>query len=132
MKNYKIDFTKNTITISKSFAEKASQMGTPEYAMMLELRKLEMPFHVQQPKRHKKPEYQLTYRKMEKYISCLDEAEGYLTMFRQVKETAKSQNNPYLYVQNWFKATFPNYNEVPELTPDFKVVATPSTTDEAA
>ena len=130
MKNYKIDFAANTITISKPFAEKASKMGTAEFAMMMELRKLGMNFRVQQPKKHKKPEYQLTYKKMEKYISCLKEAEGYLTMFRQVKETAKGTNNPYLYVQNWFKATFPNYDAIPELTPEFKIVATPANDNE--
>lgn len=68
---------------------------------------------------------------MEQYISCLNEAEGYLAMFRQVKETAKGTNNPYLYVQNWFKATFPNYDTIPELTPDFRIVASPVNYDES-
>lgn len=132
MKNYKIDFAKNLITVSKPFAEKASKMGTAEFAVMMELRALGMPFAVQKPKKGTKPHFQLTYKKMEKYISCLDEAEGYLAMFQQVKETAKGTNNPYLYVQNWFKATFPNYDEVPELTPDFRIVATPAKSDEEA
>lgn len=132
MKNYKVDFAKNLIYVSKPFAEKASKMGTAEFAVMMELRKLEMPFSVQQPKRHKKPKFQLTYRKMEKYISCLDDAEGYLAMFQQVKETAMGMNNPYLFVQNWFKATFPNYDEVPQFIPELDVVSAPVNEEEVA
>ena len=109
MKNYKIDFAANTITISKPFAEKASKMGTAEFAVMMELRALGMPFAVQKPKKGAKPHFQLTYKKMEIFVRCSDDAEALMAEFEHVKEEAKSQHNPCLYVQNWFKQQFPNY-----------------------
>ena len=36
---YNFDQTTNTVTISAPFAKKASQVGTPEYDILLKLRK---------------------------------------------------------------------------------------------
>lgn len=109
MKNYNIDFAKNTITVSEAFMKKAGQLGTTEFTQMMELRKLGMRIEVQKAKRHKKPTFQLTYKKMEVFVRCSDDAEALMAEFEHVKEEAKSQHNPCLYVQNWFKQQFPNY-----------------------
>ena len=41
--NYEIDFTTNTITVTRKFREAASIIGTPEFNLMKELRALNMP-----------------------------------------------------------------------------------------
>ena len=109
MKNYNIDFAKNTITVSEAFMKKAGQLGTTEFTQMMELRKLGMEIVEKETKRHKKPTFQLTYKKMEVFVRCSDDAEALMAEFEHVKEEAKSQHNPCLYVQNWFKQQFPNY-----------------------
>ena len=130
MKNYNIDFANNRIVVTEKFMERAGQLGSAEFAQMMELRKLGMRVEVQKAKPRKKPEFQLTYKKMGAFIRCTEEAEALLAEFEQVKEAAKAQHNPYLHVQKWFKQTFPNFSKVPEMTPDLKVVATPAKYDE--
>ena len=109
MKNYKIDFAANKVVVTEKFMERAGQLGTPEFTQMMELRKLNMRIEVQKAKRHKKPTFQLTYKKMEIFVRCSDDAEALMAEFEHVKEEAKSQHNPCLYVQDWFKQQFPNY-----------------------
>ena len=76
MKNYNIDFAKNTITVSEAFMKKAGQLGTTEFTTMMELRKLDMTIVVKEAKPRKKPEFQLTYKKMEAFIRCSENAEA--------------------------------------------------------
>ena len=130
MKNYNIDFAKNTITVSEAFMKKAGQLGTTEFTTMMELRKLDMTIVVKEAKPRKKPEFQLTYKKMAHYIGLLEDADAMMSEFEHVKEVSRCQNNPYLYVQQWFMQMFPNFPKVPEFTPDQKVVATPANYDE--
>jgi hypothetical protein len=130
MKNYNIDFAKNTITVSEAFMKKAGQLGTTEFTTMMELRKLNMTIVVKEAKPRKKPEFQLTYKKMEAFIRCSENAEALMAEFERVKEASIAQNNPYRHVQKWFEKTFPNFSKVPEFTPDRKIVATPANYDE--
>ena len=95
MKNYKIDFTTNTITVTKKFAEAASQIGTPEFALMCELRKMDMRIDVAAAKK-KSSNKLLTYKKMENFIANSADSENYLEEYKAVKELAKSQNNACL------------------------------------
>ena len=129
MKNYKIDFAANKIVVTEKFMECAGQLGSPEFMQMLELRKLDMMIEVQKTKPRTKPEFQLTYKKMEKYIRMTEDAEELMAEFEHVQETAKSQNNPYAYVQKWFRNRFPNFAKVPEFTNANKVVVTPASYD---
>ena len=52
-KNYVIDYAKNMITVTKKFHEAAGQIGTDEYSIMAELRKLGMPISVKAPAKKK-------------------------------------------------------------------------------
>ena len=45
---YEINFASNTIIVTKAFLEKASQMDTPEYATMTQLRALNMPISMRE------------------------------------------------------------------------------------
>lgn len=130
MKNYKIDFAKNTVTVTKKFMERAGHLGTPEFNQMMELRKLGMEIVEKESKPRKKPEFQLTYKKMEQYIRFTENAEALMAEFKEMREQAKCQHNPYRHVQKWFEQRFPNFSKVPELTPESKVVVTPANYDE--
>lgn len=64
------------------------------------------------------------------YIKLTENAEALMAEFKHVKEVTMCQNNPYLYVQQWFKEMFPNFPKVPEFTPDNRVVVTPANYDQ--
>ena len=124
---YAIDFVANTVTITKKFAEAASQIGTPEFHTMIQLREMNMTIVTKAPA--KKKNTQLTYKKMQKYISCLEDAEMYQEEFKVICEESKAQPAPYHYVASWFNKTFPNYGKLPERNSNLKVINTPADYD---
>jgi len=121
--SYSIDFVNNTVTITKKFAAAASQIGTAEFNTMMQLRKLNLTVVTKAPARKKSS--QLTYKKMQKYISCLEEADRYQEEFEVICEESKAQPAPYHYVAGWFDRTFPNYGKLPERNTNLKIVNTP-------
>lgn len=123
-KPYSIDFVTNTITVSKKFHEASQSMENAEFNTMMKLRNLNMTIVIKQPT--KKKNSAITYGKMAKYISCLDESEKYMREFEAVREESQSHNAPYHYVAKWFDNTFPNYNKMPERNEDLKIVNTPA------
>lgn len=129
-KSYAIDYAKNLITVTKKFHEAAGQIGTDEYRIMAELRKLNMPISVKAPA--KKKNTAVTYAKMKKYISLMDEADKYMAEFDAVIEESKATNMAYAYVLAWFKKTFPHYGKQPERDANLKIVNTPVNYDAEA
>ena len=130
MKNYSINFTTNTITITQKFAKEASQIGTEAFKTMMELRQLGMTIITKTPA--KKKNTSLTYAKMETYISLLEDAEKYQAEFKAVCAESLAMKVPYVYVQNWFKKTFPNYGKLPERNAELKIINTPANYDAEA
>ena len=128
MKNlqYKIDFLTNTITITKKFAEAASQMGNDEFTIMLELRKMGMRIQTKTVERSKGQCSHLTYIKMQNYIACVANSDCYLADFETIRKASMGQSNPYQYVRSWFEQTFPNHAALPELDENRKIVVTPA------
>ena len=124
MKNYSINFTTNTITITQKFAKEASQIGTEAFKTMMELRQLGMTIITKEPVQKKNTN--LTYKKMKKYISLLEDAEKYQAEFNAVYAESLAMKVPYVYVQKWFKKTFPNYGKLPERNAELKIVNTPA------
>ena len=122
-KPYSIDFTTNTITVSKKFLEQASKIGSEAFTTMMQLRQMNMTITVKTPT--KKRNTQLTYSKMEKYISLLEDANKYHAEFEAVKEESTAYNAPYAYVQKWFKKTFPCYGKQPERNESLKIINAP-------
>ena len=53
----------------------------------------------------------LTYKNMREHIETYNDEE-LMKEFERVLVRSKVQVNPYKYVVNWFKATFPNYKEI--------------------
>ena len=131
-KPYAIDFTTNTVTVTKKFLEAASMIGTTEFNTMMKIREMGMTIITKTPA--KKKNTKLTYDKMKKYISLLDEAEKYQAEFAAVLNESKAYDASYAYVLNWFKKTFPNYGKQPERDANLKIVNTPANydADEAA
>lgn len=130
MKNYSINFTTNTITITQKFAKEASQIGTEAFKTMMELRQLGMTIITKEPVQKKNTN--LTYKKMGKYISLLEDAEKYQDEFKAVCAESLAMKVPYVYVQKWFKETFPNYGKLPERNEQMKIVNTPANYDAEA
>ena len=127
MKNYSINFATNTITLTQKFAKEASQIGTEAFKTMMELRQLGMTIITKEPVQKKNTN--LTYKKMEKYISLLEDAEKYQAEFKAVCAESLAMKVPYVYVQKWFKETFPNYGKLPERNAELKIINTPANYD---
>ena len=128
-KPYAIDFTTNTVTVTKKFLEAASMIGTTEFNTMMQLRQMNLTIVTKAPAKKKS---KLTYDKMKKYISLLDEAEKYQTEFDVVLNESRAYDASYAYVLKWFRKTFPNYGKQPERDANLKIVNTPANYDEEA
>lgn len=121
---YQINFVTNTVTVTRKFQEASSQIGTEEFNIMMQLRQMNLTIVVKAPV--KKKSAALTYAKMQKFISCLDEADKYQHMFDAIREESKGMPNPYQHVVSWFHQTFPKYGKLPEHDADMRIVNTPA------
>ena len=82
---YEINFTTNTIIVTKRFREAASIIGTPEFNIMVELRKLNMPITERIIKRTNK-NGRWSIARMENYIRNVDDADRYMADFNTVRD----------------------------------------------
>lgn len=116
MKNYKMDFTTSTLTITKDFDKKAMNVNSVEYQTLKQL-KADFPslriVRKASPKR-KSSLVRPTYDKMVKFLSCQANSAILLKEFAEVREYSKAQENPYQFVREWFFANFPNYQSIPK------------------
>lgn len=121
---YKIDYTTNTITVTKKFMEDAGIIGTPAFITMKELRQMGMTITVKEtaPRKNNK----ITYAQMVQYISCVENSTLYMAQFNAIREEAKSKNNPYNRVLEWFNQTFPCFYDMPEFNAKNEVIVTPA------
>ena len=131
MTNYKMDFTTNTLTITKDFEKKAMDINSVEYRTLKQL-KADFPslriVKKSAPKR-KSSLARPTYDKMVKFLSCQANSAILLKEFAEVREYSKAQENPYQFVREWFFANFPNYQSIPKFDEAGKLIA-PSATAE--
>ena len=125
MNTYKIDFARRTVTITKTFADKAAEYGSKEYLMLLDLQAqgFAVVKHSHASPKNRKP--LPTYAHMEHYISLVENSEFYSEQYLRVCEEAKSYNNAIIKVRKWFNATFPNYGKLPEFDENNMVLITP-------
>ena len=112
--NYRVDFSKMTLTMTADFADKAYDPATQEYEILTRLQK-DFPKLRVLRKTHRSPKAPnpakgLTYDRMEKYILLHENAEELLDLFHKVKAADRG----YPYVKAWFVKQFPNYKNVPE------------------
>lgn len=121
---YKIDYTTNTITVTKKFMEEAGIIGTPAFSTMKELRQMGMTIAVKEtaPRKNNK----ITYAQMIQYISCVENSSLYMAQFDAAREEAKSKKDTYNRVLLWFNKTFPCFYEMPEFNAKNEVIVTPA------
>ena len=116
---YEINFTTNTIIVTKAFLQAASQTEAPEFKTMMKLRELQMPITVREIRRES--EHRLSYKQMENYIQCVESSDIYLARYERTK-----QAQGYRGTWKWFKKCFPNYKDLPEFNDENKIIVTPA------
>lgn len=126
MREYKINFTTNTITVSKSFALAASDPGKPEFETLSKLQAAYPGMRIVH-KTHRSPSkanaYKgLTYKRMKGYINLHENATELLDTFEAVKKIAARQKNPYLFTKGWFTQQFPDYGKLPDISSNGKIL----------
>lgn len=117
MKGYTVNFTTKTLTMTKTFAQNASDPESDEFQL---LKKMQQAFpnmrivrKTHRPSQKHGTNQCLSYEKMEKHISVYENSAELLQVFDKIKRLAKAQKNPYKYVANWFAAQFPNFDSYP-------------------
>ena len=124
MKNTQIiidNKNRNTAYVTKEFYKRAHIFGTPEFRMLREfhaemgsdvtikIKSRNINRSADQEKRKN-----LKVARMLKYINSRPDAAIVLVEFNKAKMRSGVQQNPRKYVQDWFMATFPNYEEIME------------------
>ena len=128
MEKFKFDVVSQTLTITAKFNE---QMGNPmseEYKLVMQFR-ADFPNLIIVRKTHKTPSHyttksgekfncnqfkNLTYDRMEKFISALPQNVEYMSEYTVVKNFATSvKGNGYPLVREWFMTQFPEFRKNP-------------------
>lgn len=126
MKEYKINFTANTITISKSFALAASDPTSTECEKLSKLQAAYPGMRIVH-KTHRSPSKAnankgLTYDRMEGYINLHENAAELFTKFKAVKAIAATQKSPYKLIRDWFMKQFPDYGKLPNINSNGQIL----------
>ena len=112
----------NTIEITKTFAQKAARIGSPEYYELLKARQENPSCTVEIKQTKSKDSFKgLTYEYMEKYIKAHDDKEGSnMAVFNELRgkgddaEGAMADSMSYGEIKLWFLDTYPeikNFHE---------------------
>ena len=123
MKNgYNYDALNNTLTISASFAKKASKVGSLEYNIILKMRR-DFPNLTIQQVAKKEGKKGLSFVQMENFIALHRNANELTAKFEKVKKLSRIQPMPYKFVKTWFEDHFPYYSDQPTFDDDGFIVA---------
>ena len=128
MEKYYIDFVKNTFTMTKAFEDKMQDFASEEF-MFYKKTLAEIPGIIVKRRTHKTPtKYvnknnekfycnqfkNLTFERMETFMSALSKSDEYMTEYIFLKDYAgKIQTNKYKLVREWFVAQFPEFRNNP-------------------
>ena len=128
MEKFSFDVVSQTLTITSKFAKMMNDPKSDEYKLVQRFRK-DFPNLTIAKKTHKSATSyttksgekfncnqfkNLTYDRMEKFISALPKNEGYLREYLFVKNFASAiQHNGYALVRKWFVAQFPEFRKNP-------------------
>ena len=106
----------NTIEITKTFAQKASRVGSPEYYELLKVRQENPSCTVEVKQTKSKDSFKgLTYEYMKKYILAHDDEEGsIMAIFHEMRGTIvegddelQAESLTYGEIKMWFLDTYP-------------------------
>ena len=128
MEKFVFDVISQTLTITAKFAKMMNDPQSDEYKLVQQFRK-DFPNLTIAKKTHKSATHyttksgekfncnqfkNLTYDRMEKFISALPKNEDYLREYLFVKNYASAiQTNGYTLVRKWFVAQFPEFRKNP-------------------
>lgn len=128
MEKFQFDVISQTLTITAQFAKMMNDPESDEYKLVMRFRK-DFPNLTITKKTHKSATHyttksgekfncnqfkNLTYDRMEKFISALPKSESYLREYTFVKDFASAiQHNGYTLVRKWFMAQFPEFRKNP-------------------
>ena len=128
MEKFQFDVISQTLTITAQFAKMMNDPESDEYKLVMRFRK-DFPNLTITKKTHKSATHyttksgekfncnqfkNLTYDRMEKFISALPKSESYLREYSFVKDFASAiQTNGYTLVRKWFVAQFPEFRKNP-------------------
>lgn len=108
--NYTINFEAEEIIITKRFGKAASQIGTPEFKVMQQLRKeftgFSFVYKTIEKKENKKSYKGLSIDEMKRFVSTRTDEE--IDMFEKVLALASNKQGKYAIVKKWF---LDNYKE---------------------
>ena len=132
--SYNFDAINTVLTITKDFARKASQLNSPEYKTMLQLRRdypnLEI---VMREGTKKQAASGISFKQMEEFIKQCRDSESRMGTYERVKALSRVQRSPYKYVKNWFLTNYANYSENPVFDEDgFVIVKTKAQMEQEA
>lgn len=123
--SYRVDHSDKTIIVSPKFMKAAGILDTPEYKLMLRIRRDNPTYDIKceaNKKATKKNSYRnLTIANMETFIrNSQDDPRDLqvrLDEFNTVQELAKAQNSKYAYIKAWFLKTYgKEYNKYTEVS----------------
>ena len=121
--SYNFDAINTVLTITKDFARKASQLNTPEYKTLLQLRNDNPNLKIVMREGGKAQSGSgITFKQMEAFIKQCRDSESRLELYERVKALSKVQRSPYKYVKDWFLTNYANYSENPEFDADNYVI----------
>ena len=128
MEKFSFDVVSQTLTITAKFDKMMNDTKSDEYKLVQRFRK-DFPNLTIAKKTHKSATSyttksgekfncnqfkNLTYDRMEKFISALPKSESYLREYTFVKDFASAiQTNGYTLVRKWFVAQFPEFRKNP-------------------
>ena len=121
MANYTFDALTNTLTISASFAKKASKVGSLEYNVILKLRH-DFPNLTIKQEAKREGKKSITFAQMEAFIALHRNADELTKLFNSVRMLSRIQPMPYKYVKTRFENKFPYYSEQPAFDADGFVI----------
>ena len=128
MEKFKFDVVSQTLTITAKFNEQMANPMSEEYKLVMQFR-ADFPNLTIVRKTHKTPSHyttksgekfncnqfkNLTYDRMEKFISALPQNVEYMSEYTVVKNFATSvKGNGYPLVREWFMTQFPEFRKNP-------------------
>lgn len=112
--NYKVDFAKGKIILTRDFTNKANIVNSEEYKILRQLKK-DFPNLTISQKTAKTNTTKTTYNgltldRMEQFIIRFDNSS--LQLFNEKKEYYKKTNSSFAPIKSWFIANYKNYKEI--------------------
>ena len=128
MEKFNLDIVSKTLTVSAKFAEMMSNPGSEEYQLVIQFQTNFPDLRIAKRTHRTPTRYitksgetytrnqfkDLTYDRMEKFMSVLPQKEAYLAEYNTVKEFAcAAKKNGYPLVRQWFVEQFPHFRKNP-------------------